>query len=300
MKQSAGRPPSSFSQGDGEGQGPAALAAAVLLAALALASAAWLRRPGPAIPLASEPEILSERPTMLLLRRWDRDPAVVVLDFPDLAGQGAMLDRVAALVEKHGEPHDRVLDDAGLARAIAASGATPATYYDGHDYAAADLRRFFALADRDGVRLNPDEERLRTLVRALGWSGGTRGALISLPAAAGPITPGMRAAILHHELSHGALFTLDSYADWSRRFWRQRLTAPERARFRDWLAAEGYDPALEPLMLNEAQAYLVWTPDPAFFRPGLVGLTPARARTLRAAFLDGLPAAARVEDPAPS
>ncbi len=276
----------------------------ILLAALAVAGVAVLRhRDDPAVAVASEAAIAAERPTRLLLRRWDRDPAVLVLDFPGPGGQGRMLNRVAALVEKRDAPRDRVLDDAGLAQAIARSGATPATYYAGHDYAAADLRRFFALADRDHVRLNRDEALLRRLLRRLGWTeggpdGGRDGALVSLSAASGPLSAAMRAAILHHELSHGAFFTLRPYADWSRRFWQRALTPAERAGFRAWLAGQGYDPALEPLMLDEAQAYLVWTPDRAFFRPEQAGLTAARAAALRADFLQGLPPAVRVEDPA--
>ncbi len=287
------------------------LPTAVGLASLVLLSATWIgrmRHDGTGDPgLASEPAILAGRPAGssigipmgISVHRWDRDPAVAVLDFPDLDRQGAMLDRVAALVEKAGLPRDRVLDDRELARAIAGAGATAATYYYGHDYAAADLRHFFALVDRDRVRLNPQELWLRRLVRRLGWLAGGRGALVSIPAATGPVSPRMRAAILHHELSHGAFFTLGPYEDWSRQFWQRSLTSAERQGFRGWLAGEGYDPALEPLMLDEAQAYLVWTPDPAFFRPELVGLTPARAAALRAAFLAGLPAANRIEDPVP-
>ena len=215
----------------------APVAAAVGLALLALLAllAAWIGRvrPGGAgdVEAASEAAILAGRPTGgatgIVVRRWDRDPAVVVLDFPDLDRQGAMLDRVAALVEKAGLPRDRVLDDGELAQAIAGAGATAATYYYGHDYAAADLGRFFALADRDRVRLNPQELWLRRLVRRLGWTMGDHGspcgALVSIPAAVGPVSPRMRAVILHHELSHGAFFTLDAYEDWSRRFWQRRM-----------------------------------------------------------------------------
>ena len=56
------------------------------------------------------------------------------------------LDRVAAFVEKANVPHDRLLDDAALNAAITASGDTVASYYYGHDYQAADLAQFFALA----------------------------------------------------------------------------------------------------------------------------------------------------------
>lgn len=50
-------------------------------------------------------------------------------------------------------------------------------------------------------------------------------------------------------------------------------------------------------MMNECQAYLVFTPDPDFFAPGLVGMSAARATALREAFLAGRPADARQEQP---
>ena len=92
-----------------------------------------------------------------------------MLDFPTLLQQGLMLDRVAALVEKAGLPRDRVLTDTELDAAIRARGDTIATFYYGHDYPAAALARFFTLADRDHVALNGQEQKLRALLRQLGW-----------------------------------------------------------------------------------------------------------------------------------
>ncbi len=276
-----------------------ALACGALAAAGALALALlWLRpwhaRFAP--PLADEAALLAARPTVLTVRRWTPDPSVLVLDFPTLAEQGRMLNRVATLAEKRGQPRGRVLDDAELADAIAASGATADTYYYGHDYGAAEIARFFALAERDGVSLNPDEARLRNLAVAAGWlDPHANGALISIPAPGARVDAAARAVILHHELSHGEFFTRPGYAAWTRRFWRTLLTPGERERMRAWLASEGYDPGEEEMMMNEAQAYLVWTSDPAFFTPALVGMTDARAQALRAAFLDGRPADGRDE-----
>src|SRR5262249_56029658 len=52
-----------------------------------------------------------------------------------------------------------------------------------HDYSAAALARFFALADRDHIELRVEEERLRTLLRQEGWlAPGAVAGLISLPA----------------------------------------------------------------------------------------------------------------------
>ncbi len=86
-----------------------------------------------------------------------------------------------------------LLTDPELAAAIHASGATPDTYYYGHDYRGSDLVRFFALADRDHVAL------LRRSRTCAAWCATRQreqagfGALISRP----PRRPGRR----HHAAS---------------------------------------------------------------------------------------------------
>jgi hypothetical protein len=245
-----------------------------------------------ALPLADETTILAHRGDRLAIFRLAPNPAVLVLDFPSLAEQGRMLNRVAALIEKAGLPRDRVLDDAALGAAIRDGGTTPETYYYGHNYRAGDLFRFFALADRDGVRLNAEEERLRALLRDIGWlRQDAPGALVSVPQAG--VEPWLdqraRAAMLRHELSHGEFFTNPAYAAVVWRFWREMLTEPERQRFRAMLAEASYDPAQEEVMANEAHAFLLHTPDERFFNPGSLGLAPDRVAALRAAFIAALP-----------
>src|ERR1700712_2867689 len=161
--------------------------------------------------------------------RLAENPAIVVLDFPSMREQARMLNRVAVLIETRNQPRDRVLDDAGLDQAIRATGAEPDNFYDGHDYRAADLVRFFALADRDGIRLNPDEERLRDLIRAAGWTDpGAVGALITIPTLGADIDDPARATILRHEISHGEFYTDPAYADFVRLFWQTELSDAER------------------------------------------------------------------------
>lgn len=277
--------------------------AAAGLAACAGLAAAVLRRPlspptpGPAaipITLADEATIRDHVARNLTVFRYALAPAIVVLDFPTLALQGAMLNRVAALVEKAGLPRDRVLDDAALAAAIRASGDTPETYYFGHDYAAAALVRFFALADADRVVLNPAEQWLRGLLHQLGWfAPGAVGALITLPRAPQPAIAALdaaaRATILHHELSHGLFFTAPAYAAYVARFWDTALTADERAAVHRFLAGQDYDVSDTMLVQNEMQAYLLFTADPRFCRAADLGMTPARRTALAAAFLRDMP-----------
>jgi hypothetical protein len=255
--------------------------------------------PGPAVgmpadagpPILAQADILAHRATAPTLFRLDANPRIFVVDFANLDQQGATFNRTAALVEKAGLPRDRVLDDAALAAAIARSGDTPGTYYYGHNYRGRDLERFFALAERDGIRLTSEEAWLRAelaRIRRL-LPAPAEFAVISVPGLEERVDAAMRRAILQHEIGHGHFFTDAAFAGHVARVWRETFTEPERAAFRAFLEREGYDPGLEEVMMNEAMAYLIFTPDPRFFTPSHAGLTDARAEALRAALREGAP-----------
>jgi hypothetical protein len=244
--------------------------------------------PRVSIVTAGEEAILAHRSEGLDVFRFDRNPRVLVLDFASLHRQGAMLNRIAAMAEKNGSPHDRVLDDAHLAQAIATSGATPDTFYYGHDYGTLELRRFFTAADQDGLKLSPDEQWLRDLVAQEQGPTDPIG-VISIPATGGDVTDDMRRTILHHELSHGEFFTNAAYADWAHQFWDQRLDSFGRGVFQKFLVSEGYDPGLEKLLVNETQAYLMFTPSRSFFSASLLGVNDATVAEWRAQFRSGMP-----------
>jgi hypothetical protein len=253
---------------------------------------AFLVQPTFLVEVATEQQIRDHTPTALSMFRFADNPRILVLAFASLRDQGRTLNRVAALVEKAGLPRDRALNDIELDRAIRAQGDTSETFFYGHDYGAGSLARFFALADRDGIELSPEEETLRALLRQEGWlTVGVHAALISLPAVGTDpkITPAARASILRHELSHGEFFSEPGYAGYVRDFWLTVLTADERAAFRRFLAREGYDTAQEALMFNEMQAYLMFTRDPLFFVPAQAGLTAGRLAELQMRFFDGMP-----------
>jgi hypothetical protein len=290
--------------------------AIVLAALLAVSAGGWLLWPVPSAPghvprhvplaapaiasapvfateIATRQEIRDHTPTALSVFRLADNPRILVLDFPSLREQGRMLNRVAAQSEKGGLPRDRVLNDDELAQAIRSHGDTVDTFYYGHDYSAATLARFFALADRDRIELNAEEERLRALLRQEGWlTLDTGAALISLTAAgANPrLTQDVRGAILQHELSHGEFFSNPAYAGYVHSFWLTALTPAERAAFRNFMARDEYDTSQEDLMCNEMQAYLMFTRNPMFFTADLAGLTPARLAELQSRFLAGMPA----------
>jgi hypothetical protein len=174
------------------------------------------------IELAAEDEISEHVATSLTVFRLADNPRVLVLDFASLREQGEMLNRVAALVEKAGMPRDHVLTDSELDAAIHANGDTAETFYLGHDYAASALARFFERADSQRITLDPQEEKLRALLREEGWlTEDVTAGLISLPAVGSDprITASVRGAILRHELSHGEFFSNPAYAEYVHDFW---------------------------------------------------------------------------------
>lgn len=242
------------------------------------------------VPVLDEETLLAHAATVPRMFRLRENPRVFVLDFPTLDMQGEAMNRIAALVEKVGQPRDRLLDDEALARAIAESGDTPATYYYGHNYRSADLARFFMLAQRDRVTLTMGEEWLRLQYETAGEmvQGPDGFALLAIPGVERRVDISMRRAILHHEIGHGHYFTRPAFAAHVQRVWREVFTEQERAAYRRFLQSEGYDPALEDVMINEAMAYTLFTPDRRFFSPAMVGIDDARVEALREALRAGL------------
>lgn len=269
-------------------------AALALIGAVAFGTFAGNRQPPIPIDTETEAQIDATNPCATKISRLDADPDIVVIDFPSLTEQGLTLNRVAALIEKANLPRDRVLDDVGLNQAINDCGETIESYYYGHDYQAADLAKFFTLADVDHIQLNPHEVWLKYLLTQLGWLSGdnltpnTTGAIITLPAATPPIDQHMRAVILHHEISHGAFYTIPAYATYATNFWNS-LTPQDRAAFTSFLGRQGYDTNNTNLMLNETQAYLIFTRDPLFFNAAAVGMTRDHIETLRAGYIANIP-----------
>ncbi len=216
------------------------------------------------------------------------NPSVLVIVFPDLASQGRMLNRIAALVEKKGAPRDRILLAPELGVLIEASGLTPETFYYGHDYLMADINRFFVLAVASQTALNPAEDRLRCLLSSSGQFAETEGrALVSVAASPGHPSPDTtRRAILRHEVSHGEFLTNPHYRDYCLRFWAQ-LAEPVRQVFIEELSELGYDRAQNYLIVNEMQAFL-WEQ----VAGALIDVRLSRLRTslakLRLAFLEGI------------
>ncbi len=281
---------------------------AILVVAIGAAWLVWPRQPAvPPTPLppatvstaplaiqtAGIDRIRANKPTDLSIFRLAENPNIAVLDFASLARQRAMLDRIAALIEKSGQPRDRILTPSDLDLAIRSEGDPDAGFYYGHDYSAASLIRFFAIAKRDHVELTPEETILGTIIANLGWTRpDALGGLISLPRAGANanVTMAARDTILTHELSHGEYFSDPHYAAYVHAFFQDVLTDTEQRAFRSFLGNDGYDTGNAILMENETQAYLLFTPDPRFFDLTQVHMSPNRRAALRVRFLSGMPA----------
>ena len=289
---------------------------ATVLAALLVAAVGWLRpqwlgrlanAAAPARPL-SVAEWLAGHSADWRVARQQENPAVLVIEFPSLAAQGAAMNRIAALLEKADAPRDRVLGDAELAAVIARSGDSPQTFYQGHDYDGAGLARFYGQVRRQGLALNAQEERVRRLLLQTGLlqetpDGGLRQqgaqALITFTAtqADDPATPAdetvddrRRESVLRHESSHGRYYTRAVYREHCRRFWHEILSDAQREGMRRFLAGLGYDSRDEELILNEAQAFMMNTPDSRAFSAADGALSDTDLAELRTRFWRTLPA----------
>lgn len=290
----------------------AGLVAVLMLAA---GGGAWLRHRalnrapiGDPLPALSIPELLAGHSSGWRVARLKEHPAVIVIEFPGLAEQGAAMNRIAALLEKADAPRDRVLDDAQLAALIARAGDNSQTFYQGHDYDRVGLARFYALAQRQALPLRPQELRLQHELQAAGLlpgptpssaPGRDAQALITFTAtqADDPSTPVdetidavRRASVLRHEASHGRFYTRPVYRRHCELFWREVLTEQQRENIRRYLAGIGYDRRDEELMLNEAQAFLMNTADTRAFTAAGIGMTEDELAALRTRFWQTLPA----------
>jgi len=262
--------------------------------------------PTPAIELATYRQILANRSPDWHATRLAENPKILVVEFPDLAAQALALNRLAALIEKHNAPRDRLLSDESLTKFIEQAGDTSETFYFGHDYQAEAVAKFFNLAVLQQVRLNADELRLRNLLLEANLLREEGGQMVANPGHQAIVTftalqadrpqtsvdeavdAQRREAILRHELSHGEFFTNVNYRDHCWTFWQQ-LTDSDRSLLRKFLAGQGYDPHNESLMVNEAQAFLIHTPDDRVMNANLIGLSQSRLDGLRERFRQGLP-----------
>jgi len=201
---------------------------------------------------------------------------IFILDFSNLEEQGHTMNRLALLIEASNAPKDLVVNDQEMRKLVLETNQNIATLYLGHDVETKSLARFFNLALKNDIQLNQHEYKLKnTLLKnqILSFNDGIYHAIenkvlvtISKIQKDNPssqqdetITKVMRQYILQHEISHGEYFTNKEYSYYCQEFWKKNLNDAQRESFRDYLDNKYYDKNQEDLMINEFQAYLVYT-----------------------------------------
>lgn len=250
-------------------------------------------------------QILRSRSDSLTVWQYADNPNIYVFDFPGLSHQGRSFNRVTQFTEQQFmEPYPKVLTDAELSRYFEAARRTQADFAFGHDILVSELVQFYNYALRDKVELNSDEVLVRNFLLEHGmmrmWRGFYQGlrpdvVILSVPQEQGrksnePMVSGdARLAILLHEMSHGEYYSNGHYAKYCQRFWYETLSEEQRGHFKRFLAAFNYAVQNEELVINEMQAYLMFTPDPKSFSARKLGVGDDELQAMREAFRKGRP-----------
>lgn len=261
----------------------------------------------PAVTAADFSAILANRgASAVTVFEYEGRQAITIIDFPTLVEQGRMFNRVVALIERIGAPRERVLSNDELAAYIRSIGKTQATLAYGNDFLIAELVVFYNLAELGAIELNAEELALRRFLldrRLMVLRNGFYQAvmptavILSIPQESGgspgspPVTALARRTILSHEIAHGEYYTNPLYANYCRQFWRKVMTEDQRNAFRKFLSSSNYDPNNQEMMINEGQAYLMYTPDTRAFNARMVGLADKELAALRQKFREGFPTA---------
>lgn len=265
-----------------------------------------------ATPLASATEIVSgdvstiidTRTGQFTIWRLADNPNILIFDFPSLTEQGRSFNRITQLIEQFNEPYKRVMGNAEFVKYMDAMRRSYANFAFGHDVLVSEFVLFFNLADRDKIELFPEEIALRDFLIEQGviriWRGiyqTVQGnvVVLSVPQVQErrenepPINAFARRAIIMHEVAHGEFYTNKYYADYCRKFWSSKLSEEQRGHFKHFLSNYNYTLNVDELLVNEMQAYLMFTPDPASFSAAKLGVSQTELDSMHDAFVNGRP-----------
>lgn len=250
-------------------------------------------------------QVLNTRSEVLAVWQMADNPSVYIFDFPGLGYQGRSFNRITQFTEQQTtEAYPKVLGNQELARYIEAARRTSADFAFGHDVLISELVQFYNFALRDKIELNPEEIVVREFLVEQGlirlWRGFYQAMQPDVVVLAVPqtqdrkpgepmVSTGARYAILLHELAHGEYYSNKHYAKFCQRFWAETLTDNQRESFKRFLANFNYAVNNEELLINEMQAYLIFTPDPKSFSARKLGVSEAELQSMREAFRRGSP-----------
>lgn len=248
--------------------------------------------------------ILASRSGELVVWQYSANPDIYIFDFPNLTQQGNTFNRITQLTEQYTEPYKRVLTNREIEEYLASIRRTRANMAFGHDVQVSNLVLFFNLAENDKVELNPEEILLRDFAISQGlikvWRKFYQAVqpnvvILSIPQIQGKsaseprVSELARRTVFTHELSHGEYFSNAYYAKHCVNFWNNVLTDEQRNTFTKYLTKYNYAVSGGELLVNETQAYLMFTPDPSSFSAEKLGITDEELDGMRKSFRKGMP-----------
>lgn len=250
--------------------------------------------------------ILNSRADTLTVWNLADNPKIFIFDFPGLALQGRTFNRVTQFTEQvqANLGYPRVLTNDEVTKYMESLRRTQANFAFGHDLLVNELVQFYNLVDRDKVDLFPEELALRDFLLEQGlmkvWRNFYQAikpdvVILSIPQMQQkkvdepPVSELARRAIFTHEISHGEYYTNQYYATYCRRFWSETLNDAQREAFINLFKKYNYAVTMEELLVNEMQAYLMFTPDPNSFSARKLGITDGELESLREMFRQGKP-----------
>lgn len=242
------------------------------------------------------------------LKVWNLadSPQIYIFDFPGLALQGRTFNRVTQFTEQvqANTGYPKVLDNDETTKHLESIRRTQANFAFGHDLLVSELVQFYNLVDRDKIDLFPEELALRDFLVEQGlikvWRGFYQAiqpgvVILSVPQMQPKkvdepqVSELARRAIFTHEIAHGEYYTNQYYATYCRKFWTETLNDAQREAFINLFKKYNYAVTLDELVVNEMQAYLMFTPDPNSFSAKKLGIADGELESMREMFRHGKP-----------
>ena len=255
---------------------------------------------------ADEASILTNQSDKLTVWNLKNNPSIYIFDFPGLLAQGKSFNRITHFTEQadFSSGYPKVYNNAEMAEYFDSVKRTQANFAYGHDIQISEFVQFFNLIDRDKIEIFPEEIVVRDFLVEKGliktWRGfyqalQPNAVILSIPqlqqknADEPQVTDFARRAVFSHELSHGEYFSNEYYANYCRKFWNETLTDKQRKLFSDFLGKHNYNINYLDLVVNEMQAYLIFTSDQNSFNAAKLGVTELELETMRKMFRQGKP-----------
>ena len=250
--------------------------------------------------------ILNSRSDTLIVWNISDNAKIFVFDFSGLTTQGRTFNRATQFTEQvqANTGYPKVLDNEEIGKYMESLRRTQANFAFGHDLLVSELVQFFNLIERDKIDVFPEELVLRDFLVQQGlirlWRGFYQAmqpgvVILSIPqrqikkADESAVSELARLAIFTHEMSHGEYYTNPYYAVYCRKFWNESLKESERQTFINLFKKYNYEVNMTELVINEMQAYLMFTPDPNSFSASKLGVTDQELESMRTMFRQGNP-----------